>query len=87
MNNGMTGKDDTMKAKIGEVKDKVGEVGDSLSDVKDKVIEVKDQMMDRGGMLAERVRTFTRKNPMQAIAIAFAVGFWGMRITRPLRWL
>jgi ElaB/YqjD/DUF883 family membrane-anchored ribosome-binding protein len=69
------------------VKDKIVEVRDKVIDVKDKVIDVKETLIDRGGATAEKVRRFARAHPLKAIAIAFAVGYVGMRVTRPLRWL
>jgi ElaB/YqjD/DUF883 family membrane-anchored ribosome-binding protein len=62
-------------------------VKDKIVEVRDKVIEVKDTLIDRAGATAEKVRHFARVHPLKAIAIAFAVGYVGMRVTRPLRWL
>jgi ElaB/YqjD/DUF883 family membrane-anchored ribosome-binding protein len=69
------------------VKDKIVEVKDKVIEVKDKVIEVKETLIGRGGATAEKVRRFARVHPLKTIAIAFAVGYVGMRVTRPLRWL
>jgi ElaB/YqjD/DUF883 family membrane-anchored ribosome-binding protein len=60
---------------------------DRIVEARDKVIEVKGTLIDRGGAAAEKVRGFARVHPLKAIAIAFAVGYVGMRVTRPLRWL
>jgi ElaB/YqjD/DUF883 family membrane-anchored ribosome-binding protein len=67
--------------------EKLETLQDKVVEVKDKVIEVKDKIVDRGGATAEKLRSFARAHPLKTIAIAFALGFIGMRVTRPLRWL
>lgn len=69
------------------VKDRVVEARDKIVEVKDKVIEIKDQVADRGSAALKGVRSFVTANPLKAVAVAFGIGFVGMRVTRMLRWL
>jgi hypothetical protein len=63
-----------------EVKDKLGEMGDMI-------IEAKDKAFDRGSSLLASLKSTVEARPFSSVAIAFLVGYVGMRITRPLRWL
>ena len=72
---------------MGEAKDAVAEVKDKVLEAKDKVLAVGDSMADRGMATADKIRAYAKANPFKAIAIAFAIGYFGMRVTRPLRWL
>ena len=62
-------------------------ITDTFIAVRDKVMDVKDMAFTRGGAIADQVRKFAKAHPLKAIAMAFAVGYVGMRVTRPLRWL
>ena len=46
------------------------------------VVEVKDQAMEKGNAFLDNVTTMIRANPLKAVAIAFGVGYIGMRIFR-----
>ncbi len=81
------GEADKFKDKMNDVKATVAEIKEKMIEVKDQAIVVKDNVIDRGGAMATKVRTFVTAHPLKAIAIAFAVGYVGMRVTRPLRWL
>lgn len=70
-----------------DAKSTMAEIKEKMIEVKDQAIVVKDNVIDRGGKMATQVRTFVTAHPLKAIAIAFAVGYVGMRVTRPLRWL
>ena len=60
---------------------------DRVMDTIVKVFDAKDKVVKQGSATLETVRQFAKANPFKALAIAFAVGYVGMRITRPLRWL
>jgi len=74
------GNADSVKDIAVEVKEKVVELTDRLGEVKSTVLQ-------RGSSIAEKIRKYATANPMKAVAIAFAAGYFGMRVTRPLRWL
>jgi ElaB/YqjD/DUF883 family membrane-anchored ribosome-binding protein len=75
------------KAHERDVREIAEEVKVKVVELKDRAIEAKDNVLKRGGSAAEKVRDFTTANPLKAVAIAFAFGFFAMRVTRPLRWL
>jgi ElaB/YqjD/DUF883 family membrane-anchored ribosome-binding protein len=43
---------------------------------------VKDQAMARGGQFMDQATSFIQANPLKSVAIAFGVGYIGMRIFR-----
>jgi len=66
---------DTMKGIVETGSQKV----DAL---KTKVVEVKDQAVTRGGDLLSTVSKLVKAHPMKSIAIAFGIGYLGMRLVR-----
>ena len=68
-----------------EGSDKLEVVKERLLDVKNKVIEAKDKVVMRGNVTVEKTRTFVSARPLTAIAIAFGIGYIGMRVTRLFR--
>ena len=53
-----------------------------VGEIKDKVVEVKDQAMSRGGAILDRTTDFIKANPLKSVAVAFGVGYVGMRLFR-----
>jgi ElaB/YqjD/DUF883 family membrane-anchored ribosome-binding protein len=74
---------DTTKDLASEGSDKL--VKERLLDVKNKVIEAKHKVVMRGNVMVEKTRTFVSARPLTAIAIAFGVGYIGMRVSRLFR--
>lgn len=68
-----------------EGNDRLEVVKEKLLDVKNKVIEAKNKVVMRGNVTVEKTRTFVSARPLTAIAIAFGVGYIGMRVTRLFR--
>ena len=60
---------------------------DKVVEVKDAAVEVKDEVLKRGSATLESLRRMVVASPLKAVAIAFGIGYVGMRLTRPLRWL
>jgi ElaB/YqjD/DUF883 family membrane-anchored ribosome-binding protein len=75
----------TAKDLASEGSDKLEVVKERLLDVKNKVIEAKHKVVMRGNVMVEKTRTFVSARPLTAIAIAFGVGYIGMRVTRLFR--
>lgn len=74
-------------AGLAAIKDKVIEAKEKIVEIKDMVIEVKDNAMDRSNSMFASLKRTIVASPFTAVAIAFGLGYVGMRITRPLRWL
>lgn len=70
---------DTLKEKA---KDIVDQGSEKVEQLKTRVVEVKDQAMAKGNALLDNVTTMVRANPLKSVAIAFGVGYLGMRIFR-----
>jgi ElaB/YqjD/DUF883 family membrane-anchored ribosome-binding protein len=70
---------DTLKEKA---KDFVGQGSEKVEHLKTRVVEVKDQAMAKGNAFLDNATTMIRANPLKSIAIAFGVGYIGMRLFR-----
>lgn len=72
--------------RIGSIKESVRGMVDHgqerMHQLKDKVSDVKQQAMSRSSEYLERVAELIRANPLKSIAIAFGVGYLGMRLFR-----
>lgn len=66
-------------------KEKLEAVKETVLDVKEKVLDAKDKVVETGTAGIDKVRSFAVANPLKTIAIAFGVGYIGMRITRMFR--
>ena len=53
-----------------------------LDALKSRIVEVKDQAKAKSSAVLERVTDAIKANPLKAVAIAFAAGFFGMRLFR-----
>ena len=65
-----------------KAKDIVDQGSEKVQEFKTRVVEVKDKAMARGGDFLERVTTLIKANPLRSVAIAFGVGYIGMRLFR-----
>jgi ElaB/YqjD/DUF883 family membrane-anchored ribosome-binding protein len=70
---------DTLKEKA---KDIVEQGSEKVDQIKHRVVEVKDRAMAKGNAFLDRATEMIRANPLKAIAIAFGVGYIGMRLFR-----
>jgi ElaB/YqjD/DUF883 family membrane-anchored ribosome-binding protein len=72
--------------KLDALKDKasrlVEEGSEKVDHLKHRVVDVKDQAMARGGQFMDQATSFIQANPLKSVAIAFGVGYIGMRIFR-----
>lgn len=72
--------------KLDAIKDKasrlVEEGSEKVDQIKHRVVDVKDQAMARGGHFLDQTTSFIQANPLKSVAIAFGVGYIGMRIFR-----
>lgn len=72
--------------KLDAIKDKashlVEEGRERVDQIKHRVVDVKDQAMARGGQFMDQATSFIQANPLKSVAIAFGVGYIGMRIFR-----
>ncbi len=70
---------DSIKSTVRDVVDQGAQKADAL---KSRVIEAKDQAIRRGNDLLDRVVELIKANPLKAVGIAFATGYFGMRLFR-----
>jgi ElaB/YqjD/DUF883 family membrane-anchored ribosome-binding protein len=70
---------DTLKDKARDIVEQGSEKVDQL---KHRVVEVKDQAVARGSAFLDDVTALIKANPLKSIAIAFGVGYIGMRLFR-----
>jgi ElaB/YqjD/DUF883 family membrane-anchored ribosome-binding protein len=72
--------------KIDSIKETVKGIVDQgaqkVDAIKNRVVEVKDQALDRGSDVIERMTDLIKAHPLQAVGIAFGVGYLGMRLFR-----
>ena len=72
--------------KIGTLKEKargiVEQGSERVGHLKSRVVEVKDQAMAKGNVYLDRTSELIRANPLKSVAIAFGIGFIGMRLFR-----
>lgn len=88
---GVTGVNDPtmgrdLDQKIDSLKEKakgfVEQGSDKVDELKTRVVEAKEQVMARGGAFLDRATALIKANPLKSVAIAFGVGYLGMRIFR-----
>lgn len=86
MNNGNKGNGNTMDEKIGSIRENVRGLVDQghekVDQIKHRVIEVKDQAVTKGNAYLDRTTDFIKTNPLKSVAIAFGIGYVGMRLFR-----
>jgi ElaB/YqjD/DUF883 family membrane-anchored ribosome-binding protein len=70
---------DTLKEKA---KGFVDQGQEKVEQIKSRVVEVKDQAMAKGNAFLDRATEMIRANPLKSVAIAFGVGYIGMRLFR-----
>jgi len=64
------------------VKNLVEQGQERAAQLKDRAIDVKDQAMSRGSDFLDTATTAIKANPLKSVAIAFGVGYIGMRLFR-----
>lgn len=76
----------TLDERFDEIKDNVKNLVDQGQEkaqaLKERALEVKDEAISRGTDLLETVTEKIRANPLKSVAIAFGIGYVGMRIFR-----
>ena len=70
---------DTLKEKA---RGFVEEGGERVDQIKTRVVEVKDQALAKGNAFLDRASELIKANPLKSVAIAFGVGYFGMRLFR-----
>ena len=70
---------DSLKEKA---KDFVDQGSEKVDQIKHRVVEVKDQAMARGNAFLDNVTSLVKANPLKSVAIAFGIGYIGMRLFR-----
>ncbi len=65
-----------------KAKDIVEEGGEKVEQLKSRVVDIKDKAMARGSAFLDRVTDMIKANPLRSVAIAFGVGYIGMRLFR-----
>lgn len=72
--------------KIGSLKEKARDIVDQGSEkvdqLKARASQVRDQAMARGNAFLDRVTELIKANPLKAVGVAFAAGYFGMRLFR-----
>ena len=64
------------------VKGLVDQGQEKVHQLKDRVVEVKQEAVTNGNEYLDRASELIKANPFKAIAIAFGVGYIGMRLFR-----
>ncbi len=86
VNDPTMGRDRDLDQKFDALKDKakgiVEQGQEKVGELKTKVVEAKEQVMARGGAFLDRATAMIKANPLKSVAIAFGVGYIGMRIFR-----
>src|SRR5262245_13267518 len=73
----------TLDSRLETIKESVkGLVDDNRERIKNRVIDAKQQAMARGNMYVDRVTDTIKTHPLKSVAIAFGVGYIGMRLFR-----
>lgn len=71
---------------VEHLQDKVRNLVDSAAEraesIKTRAIDAKDDVMSRGNALIERITDMITTNPLKAVGVAFAAGYFGMRLVR-----
>jgi len=70
---------DTLKEKARGI---VEQGGERVDQIKTRVVEVKDQALAKGNAFLDRASELIKANPLKSVAIAFGVGYFGMRLFR-----
>jgi ElaB/YqjD/DUF883 family membrane-anchored ribosome-binding protein len=70
---------DTLKEKASRIVDQGSE---KVDQIKHRVVDAKDQAMARGSAFLDQATSLIRANPLKSVAIAFGVGYIGMRLFR-----
>jgi ElaB/YqjD/DUF883 family membrane-anchored ribosome-binding protein len=64
------------------VKGLVDQGADKVDQLRSRAMDVKQQAFDRGNAMVDRASTYIKANPIKSVAIAFGVGYIGMRLFR-----
>lgn len=64
------------------VKNLVEQGQERAANLKDRAIDVKDQAMSKGSDLLDSATSAIKAHPLKSVAIAFGVGYVGMRLFR-----
>jgi ElaB/YqjD/DUF883 family membrane-anchored ribosome-binding protein len=59
--------------------------GGRLEAFKGKLVDVKDKVVKTGDATIDQTKAFVIARPLTALAIAFGVGYLGMRVLRAVR--
>jgi ElaB/YqjD/DUF883 family membrane-anchored ribosome-binding protein len=70
---------DSLKEKA---KDIVDQGSEKVDQIKSRVVDVKEKAMARGNAFLDRATAMIKANPLKSVAIAFGVGYFGMRLFR-----
>lgn len=60
----------------------VDQGADKVDEIRNRAMDVKQQVFDRGNAVVDRTTTYIKANPIKSVAIAFGVGYIGMRLFR-----
>ena len=80
--NGNTTADTGLDNLKDSVKNLVDQGQERAAQIKERVIDVKDQAMSRGSDLLETATETIKAHPLKSVAVAFGIGYIGMRLFR-----
>jgi ElaB/YqjD/DUF883 family membrane-anchored ribosome-binding protein len=76
----------TSERRMDQIKDSVKGLVDQgqekVHQLKDRVIEAKQEAVSRGNQYLDRASEMIKAHPFKAVALAFGVGYVGMRLFR-----
>ncbi len=82
MGAGGAGIDQKLESLKEKAKDFVDQSSGKVEDIKNRVVDVKDKAMARGSAFLDQATDLIKANPLKSVAIAFGVGYIGMRLFR-----
>ena len=65
-----------------KAKDFVEQGSGKVEEIKHRVVDVKDKAVARGSAFLDQATDLIKANPLKSVAIAFGVGYIGMRLFR-----
>jgi ElaB/YqjD/DUF883 family membrane-anchored ribosome-binding protein len=82
MGAGGAGIDQKIESLKEKAKDFVDQGSGKVEDIKNRVVDVKEKAVARGSAFLDQATDLIKANPLKSVAIAFGVGYIGMRLFR-----
>lgn len=80
--NGTTSLENRLDSLKEGVRNLVDKGGERAGEIKTRAIDVKDSVVENGEVAIQKAGSFIKEHPIAAIAIAFGVGYFAVRMIR-----